>query len=379
MNKTLTQSKSLRVLAAAALVLLLAGVLGVRLAAWARASTPPAAAASAVPAPATVPEARPIAIAALQLPCWTCPGSKEWPLRFRTDLDLLAPLGTGTSNAAAWFKDFAKPNGPRLAEAEAAMARRVQGPGELGEVLPGTDPLLLEAEPWCDQATMRFYPNFFPIKGYATQIPNLMLQLTFARSWVARGMAASDPAKAMEDFRRAIRLGRLLRQEDTTVIQDLVGLSCIRDAALAVYELAVKDGNAQLALVAGIVVGEVAPQQLIGGQRLTKTDLLPDVKRGAGGATLELAEAKLADIVSAATGSPDRRFRAETTLELNLVRFLGTPSQREKASSVLDQLAAGSDPVVAAMAVWSRDTNPAGYLDGPLTLLPPPAPKSKRP
>ena len=164
-------------------------------------------------------------------------------MRFRTDLDLLAPLGTGTANAAAWFKDFAKPDGSRRADAEAAMARRVQGPGELGEVLPGTDPLLLEAEPWCDQATMRFYPDFFPIKGYATQIPNLMLQLTFAKSWVARGMAASDPAKAMEDFRRAIRLGRLLRQEDATVIQDLVGLACIRDAALGVYELAVKEGT----------------------------------------------------------------------------------------------------------------------------------------
>ena len=142
------------------------------------------------------------------------------------------------------------------------MERRVQGPGELGEVLPADDPLLLEAEPWCDQATMRYYPDIYPMKGWETQIPNLMFQLTFARSWVARGMAASDPSKAMEDFRRAIRLGRLLRQEDVTVIADLVGLACIRVGAQGIYDLAVKQGNAQLALVASIVLGEVAPQRL---------------------------------------------------------------------------------------------------------------------
>ena len=30
------------------------------------------------------------------------------------------------------------------------------------------DPLLREAEPWCDQATMRFYPQFLPLEGYRT-------------------------------------------------------------------------------------------------------------------------------------------------------------------------------------------------------------------
>jgi hypothetical protein len=77
----------------------------------------------------------------------------------------------------------------------------------------------------------------------------------------------------------------------------------------------VKLGNAQLALVAAIVVGEVAPQQLVGAQRLTKTDLLADVKKDPDGdVTLDLPEKKLDDVVSVATGGPDRRFRAEAIL-----------------------------------------------------------------
>ena len=315
------------------------------------------------------------------MPCWSCPESKTWPVRFRTDLDLLAPLGTGTANAAIWFKDFAKPNGSRWAEAKAAMERLVKGPDGVGDVLPPDDPLLLEAEPWCDQATMRFYPDIYPMKGWETQIPNLMFQLTFARSWLARGMTASDPAKAMDDFRRVIRMGRLLRQEDVTIINDLVGLACIRIGTQGIYDLAIKREDARTALVAAVVVGEAAPQRLVGTQRLTKTDISPYMKKDSSGfPALELPEARLDDIVTVATGGPDRRFRAEAILELGLVRALGTPAQQGKAISVLDQLASGSDQILVEAAVWSRDTKlTREYLRdaAAFTLLPPPAPTAK--
>jgi hypothetical protein len=368
----------LQVVAAAAVILVLAGLLGLRIVDWARASGPGAKIAAP---PATVPTPRTGAIDSLEVPCWTCSGSSEWPVRFRTDLDLLAPLGTGTADAAVWFRDFAKSDGSRRAEAEAAMAHQVKGPGDLGEVLPGNDPLLLEAEPWCDQATMRFYPEIFPMKGWETQIPNLMLQLTFAKSWVARGVAAPDPAKAMEDFRRAIRLGRLMRQEDVTVIADLVGLACIRDGTQGIYDLAIKRGDAPTALLASIVLGEVAPQKLVGRQRLTKTDMTANVKRTPDGdVRLELPDTKLNDVVAVATGGPDRRFRAEAILELGLVRSLGTPEQRVKALSVLNSLASTDDRVLADMVVWSRDTKlTKENLKGAFTLLPPPAPPSKKP
>jgi len=376
-----TQPRRLRwfhVMAAGAVILLLTGLLGVRIADWARASGP--AANVAAPPPATVPRPHPVALEALTVPCWWCSERNEWPLRFRTDLDLLAPLGTGPANAAVWFKDFAKPNGSRIADVEAAMARRVDGPGDLGKVLPGTDPLLLEAEPWCDQATMRFYPEFFPMKGFETPLPNLVFPLTLARSWVARGVAASDPTKAMEDFRRAIRLGRLMRQEDATVIGDIVGLACINAGAQAIYDLAVKRGDAQLALVASIVLGEHTAQRLMTAERITKTDLQPYVRRDAAGeVTLDVPDKKLDDIVEVANTGPDRRFRMEAILELNLLRFLGTQAQQERAFAALNQLVSSNDRILADAAVWARDTKPTKeYLQSALTLLPPPAPKSKK-
>jgi hypothetical protein len=375
MNTQPARLRWLGVVAAAAVVLVLTGLLGLRIVDWARASGPGAPAGP----PATVPAPRSIAMGALQVPCWSCPESKTWPVRFRTDLDLLAPLGTGTGNAAVWFKDFAKRSGSRFAEAKAAMERRVDGPSDLGKVLPGNDPLLLEAEPWCDQATMRYYPDIYTMKGWETEIPNLMIQLTFAKSWVARGVAASEPTKAMEDFGRAIRLGRLLRQEDATIIADLVGLACIRDGAQGIYDLANKQGNTQLALVAAIALGEVAPQRLMGAQRLTETDLAPYVrKNAAGNVSLELPEEKLDQVVAVATSGPDRRFRGEAILELGLVRFFATAAQREKALTVLNRLASSSERTIRDTAAWARDTEPSTeVLAGNDPLLPPPAPPSK--
>jgi hypothetical protein len=298
-----------------------------------------------------------VPVEALTVPCWSCPIAKEWPVRFRTDLDLLAPLGTGPANAAEWFKDFAKPDGRRYEEAEAAMARRVDA-GETGKVLPANDPLLLEAEPWCDQATMRFYPGVFPQKGVETQLPNLLLDLTFARSWIARGEKEANPEKALADFRRVVRFGRLLRQEDATVMSDLVGLACIRIGAEAIYGLAAKRGDTPLMLAAAIVQGEAAPQRLSTAALLTRLDVTSSVKTGAAGeSTLELPERKLDDLVKVATASPDLRFRAEAIVVLNFVRFLGTAGQQEKALSVLNRLAAEKESEnLAALAAWSRDT-----------------------
>ena len=198
-------SRRLQVLIALALVASLAALLGLRLLAGARlpgvTARGPAAPKASVPAPKAV------VLSSLEFPCWGCPESQKWPVTFRTDLDFLAPLGNGPANSGLFFKDFAKPGGSRYAEAAAAMDRRVDGPVELGKVLPPDDPLLLEAEPWCDQATMRYYPDFFPLQGTDTQLPNLLVPLNLAKSWVARGLASDDPARAIEDFRRAIRLG----------------------------------------------------------------------------------------------------------------------------------------------------------------------------
>lgn len=344
------------VLGALALVIALAATLGVRLLrAEDHGATrhPPlnlvrhteAAPAARVPAPAA-PQAGP-----LEVPYWGSPaGMDGWPVAFRTDLDLLAPLGDGPANAALWLKDFTKAGGPRLAEAEAAMKRRVDGASDLGKVLPPDDSLLREAEPWADQATMRFYPDILPIRGLETPIPNLLVSLTVAKSWVSRALADPDAPGALDDCRRAIRWGRLLRQEGTTVIQDLIGLACIRAGAQAIYEIASRRGDAPTALVAAVVLGEHAPQRLRTQLLVSKLSVLDE-----GG--FRITDRKVEELAEAIRTLPDLRFRGEAIIQTAIVRSVGTRQQRERAEEALREAAATKDAVQAALVRWAQESS----------------------
>jgi hypothetical protein len=341
-------SKRVPVLIAVAVVVVLAGTLGARL--CARTQSQPAPAAS-VPPPAVQ------AWDTLEAPCWSCPEAKGWRVRFQTDLDLLAPLGTGTANAGEWFAPFAKEVGSRADEAEQAANDRIQASPEwVGMVLPPDHPLLLEAEPWVDQATMTFYPDLFALDGYNTRVPNLLFALNLVRSWVARGLAAETSEAAMADFRRAIRLGRLLRQEDVVIINDLVGLACIHLGTRGMYERAQADGDLELALLASVVLGEVAPQRLRTMELVTATDLADCLHRtGEKGLDLELDPGKLGAIADAARSAADRRFRMEAIVGLNIVRSLGSVEEQAEAAAVLEELTTDSDPEVAVAARWALD------------------------
>jgi hypothetical protein len=335
---------------AAAVIVILAGSLGARLIARDRSGPALKAPLAVVPTPST------FDVSELEVPCWTCPANRDWRLKFQTDLDLLAPLGTGTANAAEWFALFEKNVGPRYAEATAAMKRRIDRQDWVGKVLPPDDPLLLEAEPWCDQATMEFYPDIFPLDGYATRITNLLLPLNMVRSWVARGLAAEGKEDAMADFRRAIRLGRLLRQEDVVVISDLVGLACIHLGTRGIYERALADDDLELALLASVVLGEVAPQRLGTKQHLTSTDLVDSISLDdQGKIELRLQPGKLEAVIEAATSAPDRRMRCEALIGLNIVLKLGAPEERERAFKVLTEIVGDADSKVADGARWSLE------------------------
>jgi hypothetical protein len=343
------------VVLATAVLVVLAGLLAARLLAResgaGHALRPPA---------VTVPAPKPVDLAALEIQCWSCPRASAWPLRFRTDLDMLAPLGTGSANAARWFAAFAKPDGPRFKEAEAAEARRVDH-DPIGKVLPPDDPLLLEAEPWCDQATMHFYPEVFPLKGPETQLPNLLMALTLARSWLARGAQAASLDAAVADLQRAIRLGRLLRQDDAVLINDLVGLACIRIGAEAIYDRARKDGKLELALAAAAVAAEAPPQKLLSAAKMTSVELAPFVRPvGAGKYALELPDKRLDAIVAMVSSDPDRRFRCEAMWDLRVVSTLGPAAQAARARATLEAAAREADPIVAgsARAFLARQVEP---------------------
>ncbi len=335
------RSNRITVLLAASLVVVLAGFLVFQIGSRTASSERLAAPAAMVPQPAAV-----TSLELLEIPCWGCPEAREWPLRFRTDLDLLAPLGTGPANAAEWFAQFRKPDGERYSDAEKMMARRVEGPPRLKKVLPPDDPLLLEAEPWADQATMRFYPDVLPYEGVSTAYPNFLVLLSFARSWVARGLAADDYESGLTDCRRAVRLGRLLRQEDVITLADLIGLACIRAGAEGIYELAARHGDADLALVASIVLGEVAPQRLLTSERITRVELKPYASLDANGALVIRPPDQLIDEAeNMARFDPDRRFRCESMIGLAVIRFFAPPEQRERATATFEELVADPDEI----------------------------------
>jgi len=343
------------VILASAVVVVLGGLLAVRLLA-----APGLGNAAALDiGPADVPEPAAFEADQLEIPCWSCPIAKQWQVDFRTDLDMLAPLGTGRHNAGIWFKDFAKPDGPRFGEAEAMMKRRMEDPGELGQILAGDDPLLLQAEPWCDQAKMWYYPEIFPLEGYSTRIPNLLVPLTFARSWVARGLDNPDPEAGLEDCRRAIRLGRLLRQEDVTIIADLVGLACIHIGTRGIYDIALENNNLELALLASVVIGEVAPQRQMTSERVTRFDYSPYIRRSDSGEfTLDLPAGTLARTLAGIDSWTQRRFFGEAALVANLVRYLGSADDRATADEFLEGLMQSDDEFYVEFARWALNNPP---------------------
>jgi hypothetical protein len=360
MRERIHSSRKIHVMTAMVIVVLMAASLGVRLAARSDRTTGSGPSLSEAEATGNlVPAARPFRVAELEIPQWSHRDSREWPLRFRTDLDLLAPLGNGERNAGEWYVDFRKPDGPRHEEAVAMLERREDREGVFGKVLPADDPLLLEAEPWCDQAEMSFYPELLKPGGWNTQLPFLVVPVTLARSWVARGLDSPDPELGLEDCRRAVRLGRLLRQEDAVIIPDLAGLECIRIGAQGIFDIAVRQGDAELALLASIVIGEAAPQRLLTSERLTRSWDKSYIREDeAGNMVLEIPDAKLETMLDMARNQPGHRFRLEAILGLNVVRFMGTESQKERVVSLLTELSTLEDPLLSESARWSLEKEP---------------------
>ena len=346
------------VIAATTIALVLGGLLGARvLVRWWSAETlaPPPVGVVSQPGEGDASE--------LEVPCWSCPSAKKWPVRFRTDLDLIAPLGDGAGNAAEFFALFEKQRGPRAGDATDLMARRFEADGDLGLIVAGGDELLVEAEPWVDQATMSFYPGIFPMEGTSTRITNLLFALTLARSWTARGVAAAVPEEGLEDCRRAIRLGRLLRQEDVVIINDLVGLACIHLGTRGVYGIAQREGYLELALLASVVLGEVAPQRFVTMEKISLLDLSPYLRRGpSGAARLDMPDTQIDAVVKMADSLTERRFFGEIILPGNIILHLGTPEQQNRIRGLLEKLASDDDPIIAEFAQWALDNPPTEEL-----------------
>jgi hypothetical protein len=353
----------LGVVAAAAVLLVLAGSLAGRLAVQAGETMPQAGRPfgevedPGAPPPAYVPPPRTIHIDELPTPfCWTCPGNAYHPLEFQVDLDLLAPLGDGPANAALWLRQFAKGDGPRCGEGQERI-RKIEVKGETWKVFPPDDPLLLEAEAWVDQARCRFYPDVWELSGFDTPITNLLFVLNLARSWVARGRLSEDPQAAVEDYRRAIRLGRLLRQDDLTLIQDLVAIACIRIGVEALYDHARSEGDAATMTATALVLADRDAMRHFAARRTTLSyRILGALEVGwFGGLSLHATEGQVHELVEQARRVSERRYRLEAMLGLQVVRHLGTEKQRAEVLDVYDEWAASDDAMTAELARRMRD------------------------
>ena len=319
--------------------------------------------------PAVIPSAPPPNVQRLPFPPWGTTRRPQPSVRFHSDLDRIAPMGQGPHNAAVWFADFARQRGAREQELEASRQRREAATADLASqsdlvrailrdepraFLPD-DPLVLEAEAWTTQARMQFYEEVWPFEGADTQIPNLLMVLNLAKSWVARGNANDDLAAAMEDYRRAVRLGRLFRQEDVVLITDLVGLACIRLGLQGIYDRAITRGDSELALLVSVALSELAPMRAESSRRYDRVDLSQMLRSDWRGTRWIASEDRLRDVVAIASTDEHRRFRMEAIMTLGGALHHGSRGAAGEARQALEALLEHGDPLTAKAARWSMD------------------------
>jgi hypothetical protein len=125
------------------------------------------------------------------------------------------------------------------------------------------------------------------------------------------------------------------------------------------FDIAVREGDAELAMLASIVVGEAAPQRLLTSERINRTWDKHYVREDeSGNLSLEIPDEKLDTILEMARNQPDRRFRAEAIIHLNLVRVMGTDAQKERVVELLTELRELEDQVISETARYSLENDP---------------------
>jgi hypothetical protein len=304
------------------------------------------------PAAGRVPAPKPLRLEDVPTPrCWSCPRNRWAETGFDLDLDHLAPLGDGPSNVARWLASFAT-DGAGSAPGRTYETTEVEFDGVSQTVLAFGDPLLDEIEPWLAQGVCRFYPDVWELDGLDTPIPNLQLVIRLARTFALRGRLADDPEAAREDFRRAIRLGRLLLQEDVTLIQNLVGIACVRMGVEALLEQARGEGDLVVVAAAFSVLADHDAMRSRAAARVsTATRLWSDVVPGRlGGFRLRDDSAAVDAVVEMARESKERALRFESLFSLRAIAHLGSGEQAAAARAALGEVAAGDDPLLARHA-----------------------------
>jgi hypothetical protein len=172
-------------------------------------------------------------------------------------------------------------------------------------------------------------------------------------AWSVAYDRATDAARTKEDYRRAVRLGRLILQDDVTLIANLVGLECIRIGARGLYEQARREGDSETMLAASLALHDADAIRQIAAERITRITvpaeyrwhwshpLSPTIR-----ATDEQFEAALA----MAKTDPSRALRLEGQWALMGYVVAGTRAQGRQAREALVALSRDPDPLVASSA-----------------------------
>ena len=152
------------------------------------------------------------------------------------------------------------------------------------------------------------------------------------------------------------------------MIQDLIGIACLRLGLDALHDQAQRQGDAVGTTLYAVALADTAGNRHATAERLTVLRIQDAVRKTWRGLELSLDDHRVSDVLSMATGDPSRRFRIESLGVPWMVRNGGAADQRTKATKALDLLGADADPLVAAAASaranrsWNDDEALAALL-----------------
>ena len=141
---------------------------------------------------------------------------------------------------------------------------------------------------------------------------------------------------------------------------DLVGLACIRIGTEGIYVIAVREGDMEQALLASVILSEVAPQRLLTSERIN-TLMINDFVTGVPSmeVNVEVPDRMVDKLLNFSETGNQRRFLGEAMMSMNILKFKGTREQQERVSNALKQLMQHEDPMIAAMYRWAYETEPS--------------------
>jgi len=129
------------------------------------------------------------------------------------------------------------------------------------------------------------------------------------------------------------------------------------------YDISLQIGDLEMALLASVVIGAVAPQRQMTSERVTRFDFSPYIRKTeAGEYRFDMPDGALEKALDGIDTWTERRFFGEAALVANISRFLGTEDQKRIANEFLAGLSASDDPFFVEFVAWAMEHEPTEDL-----------------